>query len=386
MNKIYDVIVVGGGIIGLSAAIAMSKRNFRVAVIDASSLTTDTSKIDPRVYAINKKSEILLEKLNVMDLIDKTRLSPYQHMHVWDAASNAYIDFDARMVGSTHLGTIIEESVIKAALLLQMSKHDIACFPNSSVAKVEILDDHIHLTDINKKTYDAKLMIVSDGASSSTRQLLGVQLNSWSYHQKAIVTIIRTKLPHNQTAYQVFNEDGPLAFLPLADPNLCSIVWSTTPNKVDYLMKLSNEKFNLELKEAFAVKLGDCEVVDRLHQFPLQMRHAKSYSGNRWLLMGDAAHTIHPLAGLGLNVGLNDLDTWLNLVDKDKTKIFSNKTLSAYQRLRKVDVWKMIALMDGLKAIFANPIPPFKFLRGLGLSAANNFLPLKRWFIEQAGN
>jgi 2-octaprenylphenol hydroxylase len=151
-------------------------------------------------------------------------------------------------------------------------------------------------------------------------------------------------------------------------------------------MDLPEDVFAEQLTSAFAAKLGACSAADKRYQFPLRMRHAKCYSGPHWLLMGDAAHTIHPLAGLGLNVGLADLETWLALTDKNKGQISSTKMLGAYQRERKHEVWQMIALMEGLKAIFANPLSPVAALRGLGLRACNNLLPLKRLFIGQAAN
>lgn len=385
MNQSFDVVVIGAGVVGLTAAIAMSQRDFSVAIIDAGGLTVDTSKIDARVYAINQASQALLYTLDVWDHLDKTRTSPYTHMHVWDAVSEAHIDFDARMVGCNHLGTIIEESIIKQALLQQMSKQSVVTFPHCKIASVQPTVDEMHISD-GTNSWQAKLLIIADGALSITRQLLGVSLTSWPYHQQAIVSHIRTEKPHQQTAYQVFNPDGPLAFLPLADLHHCSIVWSTTPTRAHELMNLTEDQFAVQLTQAFAAKLGKCEVLDQRHQFPLYMRHAKRYSGPHWLLMGDAAHTIHPLAGLGLNVGLADLRAWIALLDAQKTHLGSTKLLSAYQRQRKHAVWQMIALMEGLKVMFANPLPPIAALRGMGLRACNNLLPLKRFFIEQAAN
>ena len=383
MNQSFDVIVVGAGIVGLSAALAMSQRHFSVALIDAGSLTNDTTALDPRVYAINQASQSLLQRLGAWESIDASRRSPYQQMHVWDASNAAHIDFDARMVGCDHLGTILEESVIKQALLQQVAKSNITTFAHGKVTSVQSTPDQVFVSD-GTSTWGAKLLMVADGANSATRELLGVSMTSWPYHQKAIVTLIRTEKPHQSTAYQVFNPDGPLAFLPLADPHLCSIVWSTTPARADELMALEDEPFAAQLTDAFAATLGRCDVVDKRYNFPLKMRHTNQYSGSRWLLMGDAAHTIHPLAGLGLNVGLADLTAWLALLDAGKPHTWSTKQLGAYQRERKYEVWKMIALMGGLKTLFANPLPPLVALRGLGLQACNTLLPLKQWFISQA--
>ncbi len=383
MNPQFDIIVAGGGIIGLSAAIAMRQRGFSVAIVDAGSLTVDTSAADPRVYALNQASQRLLNDLDIWQKVDKSRISPYSHMHVWDAANGAYIDFDARMIGTNKLGVIVEESIIKQAALQHATQLGIEFFPHSRISAVHSNDSGINL-QAESQTWLARLLIVADGAASTTRRLLGVSITSWPYHQNAIVATVSTEKPHESTAWQVFNPNGPLAFLPLINPHQCSIVWSTSTTHAQHLMSLSDAEFSHQLTSAFTTRLGPCEVLGIRHQFPLTMRHAKQYSGSNWLLMGDAAHTIHPLAGLGLNVGLADLTCWLTHLDAQKKHAWSNKILGAYQRERKYAVWQTIALMGGLKTIFANPLLPVTFLRGLGLSACNNLSPLKRLFIEHS--
>lgn len=385
MSPSFDVIVIGGGIVGLSAAIAMRQRDYSVALIDAGEMMVDTLRLDSRVYAINHASQALLQTLGAWDELDVARVSPYQQMHVWDALSGASIDFDARMVGMASLGSMIEESIIKQALLTCVAQHNITLMPKCRIMAVQSLPDAITITD-GHTTWQGQLLMIADGASSAMRDLLGLSMTSWPYHQQAIVTSIQTEKSHHQTAYQVFNPDGPLAFLPLSDPYQSSIVWSTTTRRAQALMDLSDEAFAVAITAAFATKLGSCKVAgSRRHQFPLHMRHTQEYSGPHWLLLGDAAHTIHPLAGLGLNVGLADLAAWLKLLDSNKRALGSIATLKAYQRMRKFEVWQVIALMEGLKTIFANPLPPITALRGLGIRACDHFLPLKRFLVGQAG-
>lgn len=383
MNQSFDVLVVGGGIVGLSAAIGMRLRGYSVALIDAGALSLDTPANDTRVYAINQASERLLTSLGAWPNIEPALLSPYRQMHVWDATNHACIDFDARMIGAARLGLIVQESVIKHALLAKASELDIAFFQDTRIDFVQTTEDDVRL-GAKDKNWQAKLLIVADGAQSVIRQLLKVPITTWPYHQHAIVATIKTEKPHQETAYQVFNTNGPLAFLPLTDSHQCSIVWSTSTAHAQALMTLSDDDFATELTAAFSEKLGCCEVISRRQQFPLHMRHVERYSGTNWLLMGDAAHTIHPLAGLGLNVGLADLSTWLNSLDAAKPKSWSAKMLGAYQRQRKSAVWQTIALMSGLKTIFSNPTQPMVTLRGLGLNACNHLSPLKRLFIEHA--
>ncbi|RUR16720.1 FAD-dependent monooxygenase [Legionella septentrionalis] len=381
MSEYYDVLVLGGGVVGLSAAIAMRQRGYSVGIVDAGMLAADIAKPDARVYAINQASQSLLQALAVWEQIIKSRISPYTNMYIWDAANQAHIEFDARMVGTDRLGTIIEESVLKQALLARAAELGVSFFANNKVHAVAPDSEEIRVA-AGANAWRAQLLMIADGANSATRDLLGVELTSWPYHQQAIVVNVRTEYAHQYTAYQVFNADGPLAFLPLADAHECSIVWSTTQQRAQFLMGLSEEKFNQELTRAFAAKLGSVQIASTRYQFPLHMRHVKQYQGMRWMLMGDAAHTIHPLAGLGLNLGLEDISAWLSILDAQLA--WSPKELRAYQRQRKYAVWQMIAAMQGLKTLFANPLRPVIHLRGFGLNACNQLPILKRFFIEQA--
>ncbi|WED42874.1 FAD-dependent oxidoreductase [Legionella cardiaca] len=383
MSSSFDVLIVGGGIVGLTAALAMAQRGFTTAVVDATSMTVSTTDFDARVYAINLASQKLLEQLGIWQLIDERRLSPYQHMHVWDAANNAAIDFDSRMAIAKELGHILEESILKEALLKKINKEKaITIFPTSKVTFIKQGESEITIGN-EKMRWQAKLLMAADGAMSPCRQLLKVPLSTWSYHQQAIVALIHTEKSHQQTAYQVFNADGPLAFLPLCNKQLCSIVWSTTPARAKRLMELEEGVFNEELATAFSHKLGEVKLQGKRYSFPLTMRHVKQYSGSQWLLLGDAAHTIHPLAGLGLNVGLADVAAWLQCLEKSKNAI-TKQALAAYQRQRKSAVWQMIALLEGLKALFANPLPPVVAARKFGLQICNRLTPLKKLFIAHA--
>ncbi len=384
MKQTFDILVVGGGVVGLTAALAMSQRQYSVALIDAGALQADTSQRDLRVYAINQASRELFENLGVWEQITKTRFSPYQHMHVWDAVNDAAIDFNSRLVACSQLGAIIEESVIKQALLEKIAQQEnIHLFANQTVDQLHRNDESVIVSSGNQ-VWQGRLLMVSDGADSPTREKLDVSLTRWSYHHQAIVAMVEVEKAHQRTAWQVFNSDGPLAFLPLNEPNLCSIVWSTTPERAKDLMSQSDEAFNEQLTDAFHQKLGKAKLASQRFQFPLTMRHAKQYSGDNWMLLGDAAHTIHPLAGLGLNVGLADLASWLNELSQSKQKYQFARALAAYQRQRKSEVWKVILLMDGLKSLFSNDLAPVKLIRGLGLRCINQLTVVKQMLIQQA--
>lgn len=382
MNK-QEVLIVGGGIVGLTAALAMAKRNYTVALIDASTLKATVSKPDCRVYAINKATQSLLLELGVWACLDLESVAPYNKMQVWDGVSGAEIQFDSRYIRKQTLGTIVEESALKQALLQQILQEPaISLFPNRVIEEVHPLEKGVRILS-QEGEWEGQLLMIADGAHSPIRKKLKVALTTWSYNQQALVARVHTEKPHLGTAYQVFHPEGPLAFLPLPHPHECSIVWSTHPEKVDKLMGLKEEEFQTELTLAFE-RLGSVELLSERHRFPLQMRHVQQYVGKNWLLLGDAAHTLHPLAGLGLNVGLADLSTWLRCLDAAKGLLSSKKALGAYQRERKAAVWQMILLLEGLKRLFAYSLPPVVSLRSWGLRIGNELPFLKRLFIHYA--
>ncbi len=384
MTQQFDVVVVGGGIVGLAAALSVAQRGHRVAVIDAGRLDINSPGHDPRVYAINHASRVLLHDLGAWQHLDQNHLSPYRHMHVWDSQNDAAIDFDCRDVAQPNLGFMIEEFVLKAALLKAVSTQShIHLFPGTTITEVTCAIDSVAISSLQDH-WEAKLLMIADGARSPVRDMLKVGLTSWPYHQHALVATVHTELPHHKTAYQVFHPEGPLAFLPLRDEHLSSIVWSNSPQDIARLMAMTDEEFHVAVTKAFANKLGQVTLKSPRAQFPLVMRHVKEYVGPRWLLLGDAAHTIHPLAGLGLNLGLADVRAWMNQMEATPKMLFSKKSLGAYQRERKNAVWQMILILEGLKRIFGHSSMPIVSLRGLGLRCCNQLDLLKRLFIEHA--
>ena len=384
MSKAVDVLIVGGGVVGLSAAAGMAARGFKAAVMDAGPLKITSTDKNTRVYAINGASQALFTRLGVWELLDAEIISPYRGMHVWDATNNAEITFDARDAAKAQLGVILEEAPLRAALLKRLKALGGQLIPNTRVTACAEEAAGMRITAEDGTSWQAKLLMVADGANSSTRELLGVSITTWPYEHEALVATVQTEKPHQEIAYQVFTPDGPLAFLPLSNSHQCSIVWSQPPERTQALMALEQKDFEIALTQAFEHKLGEVKLQSTRFSFPLHMRHVQQYSGAKWLLMGDAAHTIHPLAGLGLNVGLADLTSWLALLDKQKSGVWSERLLAAYQRERKHEVWSVIALMQSIKTMFGASIAPVAVLRGLGMRALNRFSPLKRMLVEYA--
>lgn len=385
----YDVVIVGGGMVGLTLALALKDSSMSVAVIDAQ--TGDrplTEQPELRVSAISRASETIFKQLGVWSSIVSGRHQAYTRMMVWDKDSFAEINFSAQQVDQQHLGHIIENQQICRSLWQQVEHADnIELLAPKRINKLVFGQQESFISLDDDSMLTASLVVGADGANSYVRQQAAMPLTFWDYDHLAIVATIKTELPHLLTARQVFTPSGPLAFLPLEDPNTCSIVWSQQAEQAQALLELNDKDFGHALTAAFDARLGICEVVSERQSFPLRMRYARQWIKDRVALVGDAAHTIHPLAGQGANLGLLDAaalaEHILNLVDEEKD-IGLAKNLRAYERWRKTEAVKMIASMEGFKRLFAGNNPLQKLLRGAGLSAVDKLPLVKQTIIQQA--
>lgn len=383
MSYDVDYLVIGGGIVGLCAATALRMRGFSVAVLEASGLSQATPDATQRIYAINHASQALLQNLEVWALIPFSCQVAYQRMCIWDSAQQASIDFDARMIARDRLGVMLEEFPLKSALLQRVKDLDIRCVSDWKTKAIDIQASAIHLYSYDEH-WCAQTLIVADGAHSYTRELLGVETITWSYHQQAIVAKVAVEQPHQCTAYQIFSAQGPLAFLPMANSHECGIVWSTSTENAECLLQMSSDEFEQQLMQVFQHRLGQVKLRSPRKMFPLHMQHVKQYTGPRWVIMGDAAHTIHPMAGLGLNIGLEDINQWLNLIPPQSKRMPTGQQLKYYQRQRKHALWQMIAFLQGLHILFGRTDLPSRLLRGVGLMVCDRLSVVKRALIEHA--
>ncbi len=389
MMQSVDIAIIGGGMVGLALAAAFKDSDLRIAVIEGSVPDETLNELpDVRVSALSRSSETILRKLGAWQGIEQRRASPYYGMEVWEQDSFAKIEFDAQSMAQPDLGHIVENRVIQLALLEQVQKlENVTLFMPARCATLAVGEQESWLTLDNGQAMTAKLVVGADGANSWLRNQMDIPLTHWDYGHHALVANVKTADPHHSIARQIFTPHGPLAFLPMSQPNMCSIVWSTEPNRAEELLAMSDEVFNKTLTSEFDARLGVSEVVGERAAFPLKMRYARDFVVERVALVGDAAHTIHPLAGQGVNLGLLDaaslaqevLTLW-----KQGQDIGSKRNLRGYERWRKAEAAKMIAAMQGFRDLFSGGHPAKKLVRGIGLSLAGKLPGAKDEIMKRA--
>ncbi|MDP7591844.1 MAG: FAD-dependent monooxygenase [Litorilituus sp.] len=400
--KKFDVLIVGAGMVGLTLALALRKSTtLTIAIADTLPVNALTDDPEVRVSAINVASKTIFEHLDVWSNFESERLQSYQHMHIWDNAGGGKLNFsNTDLKGfpkNDHLGWIIENKVIRNSLWQKAQQDEGICFfTDSKLANVAMGESEVfasfetsHCTGNSSQTpIIAKLVVGADGANSWLRKQMGIALISRDYDHHAIVATVKCQQGHSNTAWQTFLPTGPLAFLPLfpESADICSIVYSTSPEEAKRLTALSAQDFAKELTAACDGKLGTIELISQRVTYPLTMRLAQDFVKDRMVLIGDAAHTIHPLAGQGVNLGLLDA---ASLVDSLASlspghDLADAKVLKAFSRYRKTEAAEMITAMEAIKQTFAVQLGGFKLLRGLGMSLLDNLKPVKKIMIEQA--
>ncbi|EET8793958.1 FAD-dependent 2-octaprenylphenol hydroxylase [Escherichia coli] len=385
-----DVAIVGGGMVGLAVACGLQGSGLRVAVLEQRVPEPLAADAPPqlRVSAINAASEKLLTRLGVWQDILSRRASCYHGMEVWDKDSFGHISFDDQSMGYSHLGHIVENSVIHYALWNKAQQSsDITLLAPAELQQVAWGENETFLTLKDGSMLTARLVIGADGANSWLRNKADIPLTFWDYQHHALVATIRTEEPHDAVARQVFHGEGILAFLPLSDPHLCSIVWSLSPEEAQRMQQASEDEFNRALNIAFDNRLGLCKVESARQVFPLTGRYARQFAAHRLVLVGDAAHTIHPLAGQGVNLGFMDaaeLIAELKRLHRQGKDIGQYIYLRRYERSRKHSAALMLAGMQGLRDLFSGTNPAKKLLRDIGLKLADTLPGVKPQLIRQA--
>ncbi|NNJ93001.1 MAG: UbiH/UbiF/VisC/COQ6 family ubiquinone biosynthesis hydroxylase [Gammaproteobacteria bacterium] len=378
--------------VGATAALGCANQGLQVILIEAFQPDTTFNRefINNRVSALTRASENLLVELGVWSDMKGMRIEPYTDMHVWDASGNGSIHFDAAEIAEPSLGHIVENHVTQLALWKRLESHDnVSLICPDRVVGVSRESNGSKVQLESGLMVNGSLVVVADGKKSAVRDMLGIETSGWLYDQHALVATITTEKGHQHTAWQRFMEKGPLAFLPLghnADKS-CSIVWSTSPEQAEQLMALEEQAFCEALTEASEAVLGKVTNVKDRGVFPLELKHAKTYIREGFVLVGDAAHAIHPLAGQGVNLGFLDVIALLEVISNatgQQRDIGGMHTLRKFERERKASNVTMLAAMDGFKRLFSNDIMALSKMRNAGLSIVDNLGPLKQFFVRYA--
>ncbi|WP_458525184.1 UbiH/UbiF/VisC/COQ6 family ubiquinone biosynthesis hydroxylase [Onishia taeanensis] len=391
-----EAIIVGAGMVGATLAVLLGQAGVAVRLLDArpASLPDETAgrgRPGLRVSALTPVSQRLLEGLGVWPAMAERRLSPYTAMQVWDAEGSGEIRFSADQAGVPVLGHIVENDVTQAALEARL-----AALPNvrrEAEARVVALGDTpngraLWLED--GRCLSAPVVVAADGARSPLRALAGIETTSRETGHVAVVTTVRLERAHGGVARQAFLATGPLAFLPLrieGRDDHCSIVWSTSPEEAARLTRLGPAALGEALAAAIDHRLGEVAPIDRAVSVALTQRHARDYVQPGLALVGDAAHSIHPLAGQGVNLGLMDVAVLAEelLAARERGVALGDaRILARYARRRRGDNASMLALMDGFRLLFGARAPALTLARNLGLSGLDRLTPLKRVMMRQA--
>ncbi len=387
------IVVAGAGPVGLLFALRLSRAHaaagLRLRIVDAGAPARwQADAADPRVYALSRESQWLLGDL--WAVIAAKRVSPYRRMQVFegeDPAGQGSIVFDAADIGEPDLGHIVEDNLLRSVLLEALGRSGIATIFGSGVDAVRQEGERLTLVTTTGDTVDADLIVGADGGDSRVRAAAGIPVLEKDYGQRALVAHVVTELPHGETAWQRFLPGGPLAFLPLADGR-SSIVWTCPDGEATRLLALGDAEFVDALQTASANVLGRIASCSRRLSFPLALKHATTYTRPGIVLIGDAAHSVHPLAGQGMNLGLRDAAV---LADTLTAALAAGHypgdefVLRRYARAQKARNLGMQLAFDGLNTLFGPRLPDFAApLRRLGMAAVNRADPAKRLLMRRA--
>jgi 2-polyprenylphenol 6-hydroxylase len=393
-SRDFDVVIVGAGVIGAVMASLLVARKLsapgRVAIIAdrfASAASADADW-DLRVFALSRASERLLKACGVWDSLPAQRVFAYERMCVWDAGGEprgkGSLSFDCAEIGEPNLGFIVDGRALQRQSL-QAARTAGAVLIEAGLAAIVATDADIAVRLSDGRELRSQLLIAADGAMSKTRELLGIETAGHTYHQDALVAHVRTAKSHCNTAWQRFLRLGPVALLPLPDGR-SSIVWSTALPEAARLSALDRDAFGVALTAASGAALGACELTTALASFPLRLQYALDYVRPRAVLLGDAAHVVHPLAGQGLNLGLLDCAALAAVLGEAAGAGYfgEHRLLRRYERWRRSENLLAAAALDGLERLFANADPLNTALRTAALSAVGQLPIVKRRLAQRA--
>lgn len=384
----FDIVIAGAGMVGSCAAVALAAKGMRVALLEAVAANETTNKAtqdyDLRVSAISPRSRAVLQGIGIWDQLDASRVCYYEQMHIWHQHGEASVAFDAVDLARDNLGAIVENRLIQQTLhrACDASANIEWFMPDRIETLLENRADGVELRLESGRCISAALLIAADGRGSPTRELAGIEVQSGSYRQVAIVANVDTELPHRHTAWQRFLSTGPLAFLPLANGQ-SSIVWSCDDEFAAGISALDDEAFCSALAEAFDFRLGEIVGCSERRSFPLGWHRCERWLQGRVMLIGDAAHGVHPLAGQGVNLGFSDVELCAQLLSGQAGSI-TRKQLRRYERQRKSETWVASTGFSALKWIYGLDQAWITQPRDLGMRIIDKTPLLKRAMVGKA--
>ena len=384
-----DAAVVGGGVVGAAAALALARAGLEVALVEATLPSPWRSdRPDLRVFAFAADNAALLDSLGAWDAVREARLHPYRRMRVWDAAGGGELEFDADAFGRRELGWIVENALLADRLWAALGAAGVRVHAPARVVALESgdEDDFARLRLDDGSQLQARIAIAADGARSTLRELAGLQVERHDYGQRGVVGYVGTQHGHEDTAWQRFLPTGPLAFLPCGDGS-SSIVWTLPDAEAARVLALDDDAFGRELTRAFDARLGDARPLSPRAAFPLRRQLVDRYVSGRVLVLGDAAHVVHPLAGQGVNLGLRDVSALAAMVDaanRDRGDWAAPSRLARWARERRSENTLAARAFDGINRVYTGEGVATTLLRGPLLGLAGRLPPVAHFLWKRA--
>lgn len=384
----FDVILIGGGLVGAACALALQSSGLRLALVETAAPPTlpQDDGWDSRIYAISPGNAAFLDRLGVWQALDQQRITPIEEMRIWGDDGTSHLDFSAYEAGEASLGYIVESRLMQAGLWAKLQGiPDVTLLSPARCASLELQDDHARLTLADGLTLTSRLVIGADGGGSWTRAQAGIGVTTSDYRQMGVVANFAVEQPHRNIARQWFVEDGILAWLPLPG-NRISMVWSTSAGHATALLALAPEALAWTVALAGQQALGGLRVLTPAAAFPLRLQNAEVMVRPRLALIGDAAHLVHPLAGQGVNLGFHDAACLARvLIERGlRSDVGDYGLLRRHERARQMDIKAMQAATDSLHTLFSSDLPGIGTLRNWGMSFTNRQQWLKRRLMAHA--